>query len=159
MSKTINNTFQIFLVSLFIIACESKPTFDLDRAQSHIDEQNEKWMQFYNAKDANSIAKLFTKDAVVMPPNIRVAKGEKEILNSILDEFRAGATDLVLKTVNVYGSGSLAYEIGQYSLNIKDGDKIENSDQGKYIVVWELSPDGYYKVKVDIWNSDLPIKQ
>ena len=159
MSKTINNTFPIFLVFLFIIGCESKPTFDIDRARSHIDEQNAKWMQFYNAKDANSIAKLFTKDAVVMPPNIRVAKGEKEILNSILDEFRAGATDLVLKTVNVYGSGSLAYEIGQYSLNIKDGDKIENSDQGKYIVVWELSPDGYYKVKVDIWNSDLPIKQ
>ncbi len=159
MSKTINNTFPILLISLFILACDTNTTFDLDSARSHIEEQNKKWMQFYNAKDADSIENLFTEDAVVMPPNIKVAKGKKEILNSILDEFRGGVTDLVLKTVNVYGSGNLAYEIGQYSLNIKDGDKIENSDQGKYIVVWELSPDGYYKVKVDIWNSDLPIKQ
>ena len=159
MLKTINNTFPLFLISLFIIACDTKATFDIDRVRSHIEEQNKKWMQFYNAKDADSIANLFTEEAIVMPPNIKVAKGKKAILNSILDEFRAGATDLVLKTFNVYGSGSLAYEIGQYSLNIKDGDKIENSDQGKYIVVWELSPDGYYKVKVDIWNSDLPIKQ
>ena len=159
MSKTINNIIPIFLISLFIIACDTKNTFDIDMARSHIEEQNKKWMNFYNAKDADSIANLFTVDAVVMPPNIQVVKGRKEILNSILDEFKAGATDLVLKTVNVYGNGNLAYEIGEYSLNIKDGDKIENSDQGKYIVVWELSPDGYYKVKVDIWNSDLPIKQ
>ena len=158
MSKTINNIIPIFLISLFIIACDTKTTFDIDRVRSNIEEQNKKWMNFYNAKDADSVANLFTVDAVVMPPNIQVAKGRKEILNSILDEFKAGATDLVLKTVNVYGNGNLAYEIGEYSLNIKDGDKIENSDQGKYIVVWELSPDGYYKVKVDIWNSDLPIK-
>ena len=158
MSKTINNIIPIFLISLFIIACDTKNTFDIEMARSHIEEQNKKWMNFYNAKDADSVANLFTVDAVVMPPNIQVAKGRKEILNSILDEFKAGATDLVLKTVNVYGNGNLAYEIGEYSLNIKDGDKIENSDQGKYIVVWELSPDGYYKVKVDIWNSDLPIK-
>ena len=152
-------TNRIVTGSLFIIASDTKNTFDIEMARSHIEEQNKKWMNFYNAKDANSIANLFTVDAVVMPPNIQVVKGRKEILNSILDEFKAGATDLVLKTVNVYGNGNLAYEIGEYSLNIKDGDKIENSDQGKYIVVWELSPDGYYKVKVDIWNSDLPIKQ
>jgi hypothetical protein len=46
MSKIINNTFPIFLISLFVISFETTTTFDIDRARSHIDEQNKKYMEF-----------------------------------------------------------------------------------------------------------------
>ena len=58
MSKIINNTFPIFLISLFIISCETKTTFDIDKARSHIAQQNKKYMEFYNNGDASGVADL-----------------------------------------------------------------------------------------------------
>ena len=56
MSKIIINTFSIIFINLFIISCESKSTFDIDRARLHIDKQNKKYMEFYNNGDASGVA-------------------------------------------------------------------------------------------------------
>ena len=67
MSKIIINTFSIFFIYLFIMSCESKSTFDLNKARLQIDKQNKKYMKFYNNGDASSLAELHSDDALVMP--------------------------------------------------------------------------------------------
>ena len=159
MSKIIINTFSIFFIYLFIMSCESKSTFDLNKARLQIDKQNKKYMKFYNNGDASGVAELHMDDALVMPPNIDMAKGKVSIKKAISDEISAGATDLVFKTLNMYGNEEFVTEVGRYSLNVKNEGEIVMSDTGKYIVLWEQVSKNNWLMKADIWNSDLPIKK
>ena len=158
MSKIIDNTLIIFFIFLFIISCESKSTFDINKARSHIDEQNKKYMKFYNNGDASGVADLHVDDALVMPPNIDLVKGKDAINKVISDEISAGATDLVFTTLDMYGNEDYVTEVGRYSLNTKDNDKIIMNDSGKYVVLWKHISKNNWLMKADIWNSDLPIK-
>ncbi len=158
MSKILNHTFPIFLTFLFIISCETKTTFDIDKARSHIDVQNIKYMEFYNNGDASGVTGLHVDDALVMPPNIDLVKGKDAINKVIFDEISAGATDLVFTTLDMYGNEDYVTEVGRYSLNVKDNGKIVMNDSGKYIVLWKQVSKNNWLMKADIWNSDLPIK-
>ena len=158
MSKIINNTFSIFFIFLFIISCESKSTFDINKARVHIDKQNKKYMEFYNNGDASGVADLHMDDALVMPPNIDMVKGKESIKKAISDEISAGATDLVFTTLDMYGNEEYVTEVGRFSLNVKDEGEIVMTDSGKYIVLWEQVSKNNWLMKADIWNSDLPIK-
>ena len=158
MSKIINNTFSIFFIFLFIISCESKSTFDINKARIHIDKQNKKYMQFYNNGDASGVADLHMDDALVMPPNINMVKGKESIKKAISDEISAGSTDLVFTTLDMYGNEEYVTEVGRFLLNVKDEGEIVMTDSGKYIVLWEQVSKNNWLMKADIWNSDLPIK-
>ena len=158
MSKIINNTFSIFFIFLFIISCESKSTFDINKARVHIDKQNKKYMEFYNNGDASGVADLHMDDALVMPPNIDMVKGKESIKKAISDEISAGATALVFTTLEMYGNEEYVTEVGRFSLNVKDEGEIVMTDSGKYIVLWEQVSKNNWLMKADIWNSDLPIK-
>ena len=159
MAKIIKNTFSIFFIFLFIISCESKSTFDINKARVHIDKQNKKYMEFYNNGDASGVADLHMDDALVMPPNIDMVKGKESIKKAISDEISAGATDLVFTTLDMYGNEEYVTEVGRFSLNVKDAGEIVMTDSGKYIVLWEQVSKNNWLMKADIWNSDLPIKQ
>ena len=159
MAKIIKNTFSIFFIFLFIISCESKSTFDINKARVHIDKQNKKYMEFYNNGDASGVADLHMDDALVMPPNIDMVKGKESIKKAISDEISAGATDLVFTTLDMYGNEEYVTEVGRFSLNVKDEGEIVMTDSGKYIVLWEQVSKNNWLMKADIWNSDLPIKK
>ena len=158
MSKIIINTFSIILINLFIISCESKSTFNINKARVHIDKQNKKYMEFYNNGDASGVTELHTNDALVMPPNIDMVKGKISIKKTISDGISAGATDLAFTTINMYGNEEFVTEVGRYSLNVKNEGEIVMSDSGKYVVLWEQVSNNNWLMKADIWNSDLPIK-
>ena len=158
MSKIINNIFSILYISFFIISCEAKTTFDIDKARSHIAQQNKKYMKFYNNGDASGVSGLHVDDALVMPPNIDLVKGKDAINKVISDEISAGATDLIFTTLDMYGDEDYVTEVGRYSLNVKDNGEIVMNDLGKYIVLWKQVSKNNWLMKADIWNSDLPIK-
>jgi len=136
-----------------------KTTFDIDRARSHIDEQNAKYMEFFNNGDASGVADLHVDEAIVMPPHTDLIKGKEAIKQAISDEISAGATDLVFTTLDMYGNEDYVTEVGRFSLNIKDNGKIVMNDSGKYIVLWKQVSMDNWLMKADIWNSDLPIKE
>ena len=158
MSKIIINTISIIFINLLIISCESKSTFDIDKARIHIDKKNKKYMEFYNNGDASGVADLHMDDALVMPPNINMVKGKESIKKAISDEISAGSTDLVFTTLDMYGNEEYVTEVGRFLLNVKDEGEIVMTDSGKYIVLWEQVSKNNWLMKADIWNSDLPIK-
>ena len=158
MLKRITNTISIIFIYLFIISCESKTTFDINKARVHIDKQNKKYMEFYNNGDASGVSELHSDDALVMPPNIGMVKGKSSIKKAISDGISAGATDLAFTTINMYGNEEFVTEVGRYSLNVKNEGEIVMSDSGKYVVLWEQVSKNNWLMKADIWNSDLPIK-
>ena len=132
--------------------------FNVDAVRALIEIQNGQYMTAYKGKDAAAVASLHTEDAVVLPPNLEMIKGREAIQNATTAEINAGGTDLALTTLDVYGSGDLAYEIGRYALKVKQDEQILMQDSGKYIVVWEQVSKDNWLIKSDIWNTDLPLK-
>jgi len=55
--------------------------------------------------------------------------------------------------VEVSAGGDMAADIGSYSLAF-DSDQGRVEDQTKYVVVWK-KVDGHWRVKIDIFNSNL----
>jgi ketosteroid isomerase-like protein len=58
--------------------------------------------------------------------------------------------------VDVDGHGELAYTRGTYSLTMQPAGAAPMSDTGKFVEVWRKQPDGSWKIKWDIYNSDNP---
>ena len=147
----------LLLLFLFIISCN--PSDDYDSNILEIKKVNQKYLEFYNSGNYEGVASLHTEDAVVMPPNVPARIGKDQIMSAIKEEVDMGFTDLKFIENDIKIFGTLAYDEGSYSLNVKSekGEVIDN-DSGKYLVVWEKQNDGSWLMKKDIWNSDLPTK-
>ena len=104
-------------------SCQSTGKFNIDAVRTLTGIQNGQYMAAYNGKDAAAVASLHTEDVVVLPPNLEMMKGREAVQDAIAAEINAGATDLALTTLDVYGSGDLAYEIGRYALKLNRMDR------------------------------------
>ena len=143
------------LLFLFIFSCSS--SIDHESNILEIKKVNQKYLEFYNSGNYEGVASLHTEDAVVMPPNVLSRIGKDQIMSAIKDEISMGFTDLNFVENDIKIFGTLAYDEGSYSLNIKsDIGEIIGNDFGKYLVVWEKQNDGRWLMKKDIWNSNLP---
>jgi uncharacterized protein (TIGR02246 family) len=99
--------------------------------------------------DAAAIARLYTEDAAVLPPNLPVQRGRAAIR-----AFWQGAIDMGLKAatltwLEVEDLGDEAIEVGSYELFLAGSVLL---DEGKYIVVWKREG-GAWRMHRDIWNT------
>ncbi|NIT59660.1 MAG: DUF4440 domain-containing protein [Aliifodinibius sp.] len=128
----------------------------VEKVREAIKEANVKFGEKIRNGDAAGVAALYTKDAVLMPPNSEKFYGRKEI-----EKFWGGAIsqmglkDAILTTQELFGSGDIFTEIGSYILKIQPAGQKPIEDKGKYVVIWKQTADGL-KLHRDIWNSNLP---
>jgi uncharacterized protein (TIGR02246 family) len=113
---------------------------------------SERFTAAFNGGDATSLAKLYTENAVLLPPDARRVDGRQEIQKFWQGAFDAGVTDMTIEIVESEARGDIAYETGAYSLKApgEDGELVAVS--GKYIVVWKRGADGQWRLHRDIWN-------
>jgi len=102
------------------------------------------------AGDAAGLARMYTRKAVLMPPNSKAAKGHKAIAAFWQGAMNAGVKGAVLRSTSVEVLGTTAVEAGVATLK---GDKGVVLDQCKYVVVWKKE-DGAWKLHFDIFNSN-----
>ena len=116
----------------------------------------ERWGQLVKAKDAASIAGLYTEDGAVMPPNAPIGKGRAAIEQTWAAMMATPGFDLTIlpEQVLVSSSGDMALDRGTYRLTVTPGGTAQ-TDTGKYVVVWR-KVGGEWKAAADIFNSDLP---
>ena len=67
--------------------------------------------------------------------------------------MNAGATNIQLTTLEVWGNETSITEEGLFDFKSKEGIAL---DKGKYIVVW-VNENGKWKIHRDIFNSNLPV--
>lgn len=107
------------------------------------------------AKDAASIAGLYTEDGAVMPPNSPIGQGRNAIQQTWAAMMQTPGFDLtfVPEQIVMSTSGDMALDRGTYRLRMAP-DGTEQTDTGKYVVVWR-KVGGDWKAAADIFNSDL----
>lgn len=130
-----------------------------ERLQTHLKEiiriANETFVNRFAAAQFNELSELYTRDGIVLPPNMEMIQGRDAIAGLWQALFNMGIQSLKLETVEVEDCGKLGVEVGLFELYSADRHLL---DQGKYVVVWE-NEDGEWKLHRDIFNSSLPVQK
>jgi ketosteroid isomerase-like protein len=117
---------------------------------------NDTFGRLFSTGQWDSLAAMYTTDAVLMVPNAPPMVGR--------DAIRAGFTNmgaqmksytLVLRTDTVIANGPFAVEQGRYTDSGTTTAGVATADTGKYLVQWWKTPDGW-RLARDIFNSNLP---
>lgn len=149
----------LFSLALFYCAPAQKEEMDIAQVRQTIEEANVKFGTIVQQGDAEALAALYTEDATALPPDGEMIQGRQAIEALWNGVFQMGMKEVVLTTVDVFGTGDLAYEIGWADLKFQPEGQEPISQKAKYVVVWKKSADGTWKLHVDIWNAAPPAQR
>ncbi len=111
------------------------------------------WMEAFNGGDAVTIAGLSSENGALLPPNGRAIIGRDAIYSYWKDLLADSKTKVELVNIETVVEGDLGYKAGRFELlDTATGASI---DQGKYIQIWKRSPQGYWELHRDMWNSSI----
>ena len=96
----------------------------------------------------------YAPDAVELAPNRPAVQG-REAIAKYLGSF-PHITSFTTTTIDLTGSGDLAYQYGTYHM-VMEGPEGSMTDDGKFIELWKRQPNGSWKVVYDLFNSDVPL--
>ena len=144
------------LALLGAIACGPPPGSARD-ARLAIDAANANWPRLTSTGHADSIAEFYTKDAVIMPPNMAPARG-REAIRAFFATVNEVKPTLTLRTDSVWASGRSAVEMGRWhwAWGAIRPPGAPAADSGKFLVRW-VSEGGKWLMAQDIWNSDVAL--
>src|ERR1700761_6254556 len=112
------------------------PVAHADGVKASIEAANGQFSAAAAKGDGAALAALYSPDAQVMPAGSEPIRGAEAIQKFWQGALDSGISAIGLKTVEVFGHGPTATEVGEYELRDKAGKIL---DHGKYIVVWQLA--------------------
>jgi len=143
------------LVILSLSACQAAPPAGLSDADKAALRQNDEvFATSANAKNFAAAAVLYQDDASLLPPNGPAVQGRQQIQKWMSDN--PPISDFKIEPVDIDGRGDLAYVRGNYSLTMTPPNGAAIHDRGKFLELWRKQADGTWKIRWDIFNSDLP---
>jgi uncharacterized protein (TIGR02246 family) len=119
-----------------------------------IEAREREFVEAFNGGDAAGVARLFTEDGRVLPPNARAVQGRANV-EAFMKEDLAQAS-LSLRLLTVHASADLCVAVGLSEVERHPGGASPEKDIGKYIEVWTHQSDGSWLLAEDIFNSSLP---
>jgi len=144
------NLISMLLISLGSVCVAQSPQNGLvEEARKAIEASNAIYSDLANKNDG-SILTRYTDDACLLPPNSSLLCGR----DAILSFFKNGPkVHSKFTIINVFGDGSdYVTEHSNYELFDMNWKKM---DEGKILVVWKKTKDGW-KMHRDMFSSSLP---
>jgi ketosteroid isomerase-like protein len=68
-----------------------------------------------------------------------------------------GMTTFTAMPEEIEGSDGVAYARGTYALTMSPTAKMQGSDAGKWITIYQKQADGSWRIRRNIWNSNSPL--
>ncbi|MGH7858220.1 MAG: YybH family protein [Candidatus Binatia bacterium] len=146
----------LFLTLALAAAGEDAP--GAAEAREAIEATNARFGKAVKAGDAAALAKFYTEDAILLPPDGEMARGRAAIEKAWKEQISGGLRESVLTTVDVERSGDVAVEVGSFRGKIQPEGKDAFEADGKYVVVWQRGSDATWRLHRDIWNAN-PAKE
>ncbi len=143
--------------ALVLTACtQAPPAVDTAAEEAALKATTSTWLAAYNAGDTEKIVALYEADAVLMPPNAPVARGQaaiREFATASIAGAKAAGIKLVPGAATAGVSGDTGWETGSYTVTDASGATV---DSGSYMSVSHKS-NGKWLYHRDTWNSDRPL--
>ena len=145
--------------ALMITGCAPAPAPDLAAAELAIRKADTAWVEAAKTRKAEAWVAFYTDDAIVLPPNEKVATTKEAMLKSIGGMMALPELTIAWEPAKVViaQSGEIGYLYGNYTMSYKDDKGKLVKDEGKMVEIWKKQADGGWKCVTDIWNSDLPV--
>jgi uncharacterized protein (TIGR02246 family) len=140
-----------FTVAILACLCLA-PAAYADSARTAIEAANVQFSAAAAKGDGAALAALYSKDGQVMPAGSAPIRGTEAIQKFWQGALDSGVAAVSLKTIDVFGRGPTATEVGEYELHDKAGAVL---DHGKYIVIWR-HVDGTWKLLRDMFSTNVP---
>jgi ketosteroid isomerase-like protein len=137
--------------ALVAFAVPTQPAY-ADDVRSGIEAANAQFSAIAAKGDGAGLAALYAADARVLPAGSDPIKGPQAIQKFWQGALDSGIAGIGLTTVEVFGHGPTATEVGQYELRDKTGKVL---DHGKYIVVWRREG-AKWKLLRDMFSTNVP---
>ncbi|HTV65288.1 MAG TPA: DUF4440 domain-containing protein [Bryocella sp.] len=155
--------FEVSAAAMCLIGCNTtRPAGYLagvkETQGSAIRKLDADWVKAAQSKQPDAWMAFYADDAVVLPPNAKIATSKEEIRKPVSELLSLPALSINWQPtkIEVAQSGDLAYLYGAYQLSFNDSNGKAVSDAGKNVEIWKKQPDGSWKCILDTWNSDLP---
>ena len=139
----------VFALAILALPATALAQHD-DHGNADVAKVTAEWQAAYNAGDGAAVAALYTKDAMLLPPNSAPVHGAEAIKAFWTEGVSQGATT-ELTSKEVYSMGDMAVEVGMYSGTNADGS---HQDHGHFTVIYK-KVDGKWMMFRDMWNSDM----
>jgi ketosteroid isomerase-like protein len=122
----------------------------------------QRYAQWVDAGQADSVANLFTEQGRQMPPNEPAAVGRAAIRARQARLASWGKWDLHITPEISLASGPLGVDRGTYTISLKPGPKAPAgvkavADTGKYVAHWH-QVGAQWQMADLAWNSSLPLQ-
>jgi len=136
-----------------LIACGFlTPSAHADGIKGAIEAANSRFSAAAAKGDGAALAALYSPDGQVMPAGSDPIRGAEAIQKFWQGALDSGVGAIDLKTIEVFGHGPTATEVGAYELRDKAGKVL---DHGKYIVIWQ-HVGGRWKLLRDMFSTNVP---
>ena len=124
-------------------------------ATSAIRRIGDAWARNWNAGDVDKVVSVYDPDAVYLPPHHEAVHGRDAIREYLRGPCSHGQTGLAFDVTYIKQSGSVAWDVGTYRMNVPQDDGTTREDHGKYLTVWKRVG-AKWLITADAWSSDLP---
>lgn len=108
--------------------------------------------------DLDTIMSYYLDEVITMPAYHPMLKGKEALRKRHLDSRKKGYSidSLNFTIVDIHSCENIVYEIGLYGISTTiPGRARPFADKGKYVTIWEIQKDGSFKIRAEIWNSDI----
>jgi ketosteroid isomerase-like protein len=136
----------------FIAGTYLAPVAYADSVKGAIEAANSQFSAAVAKGDGAALAAQYAPEAQVMPAGSDPIRGTEAIQKFWQGALDSGVAGIGLKTIEVFGRGPTATEVGEYELRDKGGKVL---DHGKYIVVWR-NAGGKWQLLRDMFSTNVP---
>jgi|SRR5687767_10872681 len=136
---------------------ETAAAVDPAAVEEHIRTSADRYEQAALAGDTETLASLYTADAILLPPGMPKAEGMDAVRSAYQQMYAGGnptEASIDAETIVVAENGEMAYEVGSFRFAGPAPDGTTMTDTGKYVAIWKPTEGGEWKIAVDIWNGD-----
>jgi uncharacterized protein (TIGR02246 family) len=132
---------------------------DVASVQRAIDSAETRFSTALMKGDTAGISSVYADDAVILPPNMKTARGRAG-MSQMHAAMLTNVTypSVALKSEDLIVSGDYGIETGAYRMTIQPKGGKPMEDVGKFISIWKKQSDGSWKMIRDMFSSDLPAK-
>lgn len=135
------------LLALFMSA-SSATTMALE---SDVWINNKTWEMTFNSGDTAALAKLYTEDAIVVPPSLEILNAQKEIELYWANQKLTGTDNFRVQTINLRRHGDVIYQSAVWIATITSNGVATDLD-GEMTNVIARQQDGSWKIQLQSWN-------
>ena len=112
---------------------------------------NKTWELAFNAGDTDALTRLYSEDAIVVPPSLEILNAPEKIKDYWTNQILSGTDNFRVQTINLKVQGDVIYQTAVWIATVTSNGVATDLD-GEMTNVIARQTDGSWKIQLQSWN-------